>query len=221
MQVIPSINCPDVECAREHIGALHGVSSWLHLDVADARFTFNKTWGDPLSWPIFGTGFDLEAHLMVEAPEEIVESWLAAGARRIVVHVEALEEAGGRSRLGESLSLAYAMRDTCAARGAELVLGINPETPPERLAPYLGFLKRFLVLSVHPGLAGQKFLPAALQTVCWLRREAPHATIEVDGGITPETAKQVKAAGADAIVAASFLFKEKDMKKGIAILENV
>ncbi|MBM3257289.1 MAG: hypothetical protein FJY98_03085 [Candidatus Liptonbacteria bacterium] len=221
MQILPSINCADVECAREHIGALQGNSLWLHLDIADARFTFNKTWGDPLSWPIFGKGFNLEVHLMVEEPEEVVEAWLQAGAKQVVVHVEALEDTRFRKRTEDPLSLAYAIKDACAAKGAEVVLGINSETSPEHLSPYLGFIRKFLVLSVHPGLAGQKFLPAALRTIEWIKREAPHATIEVDGGITPEVAKKVKAAGADVLIAASFIFKEKDIKKAIEALQNV
>ncbi|MBI2623204.1 MAG: hypothetical protein HYW65_01340 [Candidatus Liptonbacteria bacterium] len=209
MDVIPSLNCPDVECARERLRALQGVAQWVHLDVADARFTFNKTWGDPLSWPLFGKGFQLEVHLMVEEPEQVIEGWLNGGATRLAVHLEALEDAGFRAQPGKPLALLQSMRDACARAGAELVLGINAGTAPERLAPYLSLVERFLVLAVHPGLAGQKFLPVSLYTIEWLRREAPHATIEVDGGINLETAGQVKAVGADTVVAASFVFGAK------------
>jgi ribulose-phosphate 3-epimerase len=221
MEVIPAINCPDVECARETLRRSQGAAPWIHLDVADARFTLNKTWGDPLSWPLFGKGFNLEVHLMVEAPEQVFGSWLEAGAKRVVAHIEALEDNRFRPEPEDPVALARAMASTCAAAGAELALGINPETAPERLAPYLGCAKRFLVLAVHPGLAGQRFLPVTLYTIEWLRRESPHATIEVDGGINPETARQVKAVGADAVVAASFLFHEGDIAKNIEVLKNI
>lgn len=101
------------------------------------------------------------------------------------------------------------------------MLGINSETTVERLLPYLPFIKRFLVLAVHPGPAGQQFLPAALSHIRWIRAKSPDAIIEVDGGINLETARQVKDAGANVLIAASFLFNGQDIKKGIAALENV
>ncbi len=221
MEVLPSINCPDVECARERLRVLQGVAAWVHLDVADARFTFNKTWGDQLSWPIFGKGFGLEAHLMVEEPEQVIEGWLKAGAKRLIVHIEAVEDAEFRSQPENPLALIQSMQRICVAGGAELMLGINSETAVERLKPYLPFITRFLVLAVYPGSAGQKFLPAALPQIRWIRAKSPDAIIEVDGGIGLETARQVKDAGANVLIAANFLFSEQDVKKRIAILENV
>lgn len=229
MDVIPSINCADVECARATIArirqladrGLGNTAQWVHLDIADARFTFNRTWGDPLSWPMFGEGLNLEVHLMVEEPEQVIESWLKAGAKRIIVHLEAIEE-GFKVHPEEPLSRIYTMRDACAAEGAEFVLGINSETPPERLAPYLSIIKKFMILSVTPGLAGQKFLSVSLYSIEWLRREAPHATIEVDGGMNPDTARQAKAVGADIIVAASFLLNHPEgVQKAMEILTKL
>ncbi|MCR4327994.1 MAG: hypothetical protein NUV53_00550 [Patescibacteria group bacterium] len=206
MQVIPSINCPDVECARENLRVLQGVAEWVHLDVADARFTFNKTWGDPLSWPIFGKVFNLEVHLMVEEPDQVIEGWIHAGAKTIIVHIEALEDERFYGHGNDPILTLKKMQALCASQGVVLTLGIRSETFPERLRPYMGIVERFLVLSVHPGLAGQSFLPVSLETIKWIRKEVPHATIEVDGGVNLETAVQVKAIGTDVAVAASFIF---------------
>ncbi len=226
MDVIPSLNCADIDTARAILGRFRelgrrGSSVWIHLDIADARFTFNRTWGDPLSWPIFGKGFLLEVHLMVESPEQLVEPWLQAGAKRVIVHIEALEENRFRPRSEESFPLLYAMRDICAAHEAELILGINADTDITRCTPYLGFIKHFLVLAVQPGLPGQRFLPAARTHVQWLRKEMPHAIIEVDGGVTPEVVAFVREAGADRVVSASFLLHySKGVRNAMQILEN-
>jgi ribulose-phosphate 3-epimerase len=101
------------------------------------------------------------------------------------------------------------------------MLSSNPETPPEDFAPYLRDISRFQVLCVTPGLAGQKFLPLALEKVKWLKYALPDAIIEVDGGITPETAKWAKDAGADSVVSASYIFDNKDPEKAYEELKKI
>jgi len=222
MEVVPSINCPDVECARERIKLLQGNTQWVHLDVADARFTFNKTWGDPLSWPLFGKMFSLEVHLIVEEPEHVIEGWLNAGAKRVIAHIEAVEDAEFRARPENPAALVQAMVGACAKAGVVFMLGIGAGTAVERLEPYLSAVQHFLVLAVPPGLPGQKFLPTALPQIQWIRAKRPDAIIEVDGGINAETAKQVRAAGANAVIAASFVFRAPEgIKKAMEILEKI
>lgn len=169
------------------------------MDIADGRFTFHKTWNDPRAWAGLKPQYKLEAHLMVEEPERFVGPWLAAGAKRIIVHIETLKPG-----LLEDFSAMI------RGAGAELALSSNPETPPEALRPYLRATNYFQVLAVNPGLAGQKFLPIVLEKIKFLRREAPDATIEVDGGINPEVAKAVKAVGADAVAVASYILESAD-----------
>ena len=184
MRIIPVLNCMDRTDAAEKIavaGKFLKPGDFLHVDVADGIFTFHKTWNDTEGWASLGSEFPFEVHLMVEHPEEWVVPWLAAGARRFVVPVEAIDEDSFR-----------AIAAQCKTGNAELILSSSPETPPEDLTPYLHDISHFQVLCVNPGFAGQKFLPLALEKVKWLKYAIPHATIEVDGGITPETARRCR-----------------------------
>ncbi len=180
MEVIPVINCVDRMRAELEVETLAGFleqDHFIHIDVADGVFTFNKTWNAPtlLKRLVHGR-FRLETHLMVEHPPVWIAPWLAAGATRFIVHVEAVDTASF-----------LRIKRLCDQHGATLMLTSNPETPVREFASYLDVCSEFQVLSVHPGLAGQLFLPITLDKVRWIRRKAPHAIIEVDGGITPGT----------------------------------
>lgn len=213
MDVIPVINCLDRQCVEEKIAVAQRFLSpgeLLHVDVGDGAFTFHKTWNDTEGWRALDVPFPLEVHLMVERPDAWIAPWIAAGAKRIIVHAEAIDE--------DALEQ---IKRRCESSGAEVMLSLNPETPIEDLTPYLGAISRFQVLAVNPGLAGQKFLPLSLEKVTWLREAVPHAIIEVDGGITPETARMAKAAGADIIVSASYIFGSEDPKKAYEALKEI
>ena len=91
MKVIPVLNCPDVECVKKKIDIAKTFLSdgdMLHLDVSDGTFAPHKTWAEPLAWVALKSPFALEVHLMVEHPEECADDWLAAGARRLIIHAE-------------------------------------------------------------------------------------------------------------------------------------
>ncbi len=213
MQVIPVLNCLDRKDAEERIAIAKQFlkkEDFLHVDVADGIFTFHKTWNDPAGWDDLHSPFPLEVHLMVEHPEAWIAPWLTAGAKRFIVHIETVDE--------DSLKDISAM---CKAGGAELILSSNPETPVEEFTPYLQDESRFQVLAVNPGLAGQKFLPLMLEKVKWLKAAVPDAIIEVDGGVTPETAKWAKDAGADTAVSASYIFGSRDPGKAYEELKKI
>ncbi|MEK7195459.1 MAG: hypothetical protein AAB655_02070 [Patescibacteria group bacterium] len=213
MEVIPVINCLDLECAVEKIRLAKEFlkdGDWLHLDIADGKFTFNKTWNDPAGWQNMAKGFNLEAHLMVEEPEKHTEEWLHAGAKRLIIHVETINE----KTLRQISALAR-------KHGVELMLSSNPETPVDKLKPYLDEFKEFQVLAVYPGPPAQKFLPIALYKIEFLRRSVPDAKIEVDGGIDFDTAKTVKNVGADKIVSGTYIFGNADPKSAYEELISV
>jgi len=206
--VIPAINCPDrdLECVREKVRVAESLFSdlprgvireegWVHLDVTDARFTFNKTWGNARDWRELDTALNLEVHLMVEEPEKIIEDWLRAGARRVIVHFESFR--------------------------AELMLALNPETPPENALTYCGAVKAIQVLAVHPGLAEQKFMPFVLEKIKFLRRQFPDATIEVDGGVDAEIGKRAVKAGANVLVSASYIFESEEPTRAYQELKRI
>lgn len=213
MTVIPVINCPNEECAREKIRIVSGFlreDDWIHVDVADAVFTFHKTWGGPTEWANLGLKFNLEVHLMVEEPEKKIEDWIAAGAKRLIVHFETVSE-----------NSASRILDIARKKRVEVMLASNYYTTTVQLWPYLKPFSHFQVLAVEPGPAGQKFLPVVLQKIKFLRNVAPNANIEVDGGINPETAKKVKAAGANIITSDTYIFRSQNPKKAYKELQKI
>lgn len=197
MEVIPGINCHlgDFECVESKVRDAERFAKWVHLDVADGLFTFNKTWGDPVAWKSFQSPLHLEVHLMVEEPEAVAEKWLQAGAKRLIVHAEAVSETSFKNIL--KLARSDSVR---------VMLALNPETHIKDLPAYLKNLAEYQILAVHPGLPGQRFLPLVLNKISELRREVRSAHIEVDGGMNPETVKLAKERGADAVVSASYIF---------------
>ena len=208
MKVIPVINCSDLRCVRERLEKAKtflAPGELIHLDVADGVFTFHKSGVSPAEWANLRAPFAAEVHLMVERPEAHADAWLAAGAKRLIVHAEAAD------------ARAFAaIAEKCRARGAEAMLSSNPETKISQLAPFLGgagrppLTKLFQVLAVHPGPAGQKFLPLTLMKARLLRKKIPDAIIEVDGGIAPAAARRAEVAGADIVVSGTYIFESGD-----------
>ncbi|MDE2019487.1 MAG: hypothetical protein KGJ13_04015 [Patescibacteria group bacterium] len=218
MHIFPVINCSDAASARKRMlqaETFLRAGDFVHVDVADGIFTFHKTWRDMAGWAALRLPFNLEVHLMVEHPEKQIEPWLAIGAKRFVVHVETVTE----KSLEEILRKCSARG---SERGAQVMLSSNPETPAGEFRPYFHKIWFYQVLCVHPGLAGQKFLPRTLEKVKFLRKHAPDGIIiEVDGGIRPGTAKLAKEAGADIAVSASYIFESEDMRAAFERLMKV
>lgn len=199
MQVIPAINATSFNEAKKQIEQAVKFAKIVHVDVADGKFAPNKTWGSPEEIKTLSS-VDFEVHLMVGNPEAIIEDWLKAGAKRIIIHLESITDP------------VYII-ETCEHYGAEAVLAINPETEMEKLLAHTDEFKAFLLLAVHPGLAGQKFQHQIISKIEFLRERAPNVKIEVDGGINLETAKLAKEAGADILVSASYIFGSENPKK--------
>ncbi len=205
MNVVPGINCPDIECVRARIEAAKAFlkeGALLHLDVTDGSFTSHRTWADPIEWVKLKAPFALEVHLMVERPEEYADNWLTAGARRLIVHAEALTPQS-----------VHAIVSTARHHNAALMLSSKPSTSAEDLAPYLRHFREFQVLAVEPGPSGQVYEAFNDEKIRFLKEEFPNATIEVDGGINPLTAWRVKEIGADTVVSTSYIFGAADPKK--------
>jgi len=212
MNVIPVINCPDRACAEKIIARaktfLHN-GDWVHIDVTDGVFSKHETWNDPAGWGGMEILFSIEAHLMVAHPEDCVKLWLDAGAKRIIVHVETLTPESARKIL-----------TACRERGAEAMLASNPDTPIEKLEPYMNLFSEFLVLAVHPGPAGQPFNPSVLGKIKLLKQEGA-IMIEADGGMNPETVKLAKDAGANLVASGAYIFNSQNPKKAYGELEKI
>jgi ribulose-phosphate 3-epimerase len=213
MQVIPVINCLDFGDVQEKVARAEkflAKGDWLHLDVSDGVFALGKSWRNPTQWANLRSKLNLEVHLMVEHPEHELDVWIAAGARRFIVHAETITSETARQ------IVARAKR-----RGIDVMLSSKPHTVIPHLWPFLPIFSHFQVLAVDPGPAGQKFIPIVLEKVRFLRNVAPNAMIEIDGGVNKEVAKRAKAAGANIIVSASYIFNNKNPKKAYKELKDI
>jgi ribulose-phosphate 3-epimerase len=182
----------------------------VHWDVMDGAFVPNISYGGVVIESVrLRSDLYFEAHLMIARPDERLDDFIAAGCDGITIHVE------GRFNQRETLKR---IKDVGITAG----LCVNPETSPESMAPYFDVLDVALVMSVHPGFGGQKFLPEVLEKVRWLRRHGPpDLVIEIDGGINPHTASEAVAAGAQWLVVGSALFKAADRAAVLAELRKV
>lgn len=206
MVVIPVINCLDLECVKNKLRTIADIgASWAHIDIADRKFTPVETWSRPVE---LVTNLNLEFHLMVQDPEMAAQGWLKIGAKRIIVHIETIQDFDS-------------LKNACVTSGAQLMLALKPDTPVESLSPYLNQIDFIQILAVNPGSAGQKFLPSVISKIEFIKKNAPQIKIEVDGGINPETAKLVKIAGADIVVSSNYIFSHKDQRMAIRELANI
>lgn len=212
-KVAPSLLSADFARLREEIAEVERAGAdLLHLDVMDGRFVPNLTFG-PLVVEAVNrmTGLPLDVHLMIVEPLKLAPAFAAAGADLLVVHHEAVEDLP--AALAELKKL-----------GARAGFSLNPQTPIAAVEPYLAQADQVLVMSVHPGFGGQRFLPEALDKVRRLRelkRAGRHrAEIAIDGGINPETAGEAVRAGAEVLVAGAAIFKSPDREATIRVLKE-
>lgn len=202
MQVVPAVNTMDFEEIRKKIGEAKAFgASWIHFDISDSQFTTHLSWNNPSILKLSGLAreINIEAHLMVNNPDEVVASWIDAGVKRIVVHVEAVKDTN-------------LIKEICDKAGVELFIAANPETSVEKLLEH-GKIGNFFVLAVSPGPAGQKFDETQINKIKTLREKFPVANIEVDGGINLDTALRAKSAGATIIASASFIWNSANPKE--------
>lgn len=180
----------------------------LHLDVMDGHFVPNLSFGLPVVEAIRGiTELPLDVHLMIENPADYVRRYREAGAAAITVHAEVLPEPIGL--LEEIRSL-----------GALAGLALNPPLSVERIEAALPACDIVLVMSVHAGFGGQKFIPDALDKLRWLRDHPNcNALLEVDGGVNSETIADCTAAGANLLVAGTAVFGAENYKHRVKQLD--
>jgi len=205
IKIAPSILSADFSwLGNEILAVTKAGADYIHIDVMDGHFVPNLTIGPVVIQSIRRfTQVPFDVHLMIEPVDQFIESYVKAGANIITVHAEAT------THLERTLQLIKSF-------GVKAGVSLVPTTPVWALEYVMDIVDLVLVMTVNPGFGGQAFIPSQLKKIQQLRamiaKVGRPIDLEVDGGINPETAKQVIAAGADVLVAGSAIFGGNTVK---------
>lgn len=214
IKLAPSILAADFGHLYEEIQKTVAAGvDYIHLDIMDGHFVPNLTFGPGLVKYINSvTDLPLDVHLMISNPEEYLEVYVAAGADLLTIHFEAVEEP-------------EKVLNTIHELGILSAISVSPNTPVEVIFPYLDDADWLLIMSVHPGFKGQKFMRDSIGKISAARQhidtQGVTCQIEVDGGINLKTAPQVVAAGADILVAGSSFYNSGDYGEFVCRMREV
>ena len=213
VKIAPSILSADFSRLGEEISDVEkGGAELIHVDVMDGHFVPNITIGPLVVESIRPiTKLPLDVHLMIENPDQYIESFAKAGADYITVHVEACRHLHRTIQLIKSF-------------GVKAGVVLNPATPVQLIEPIIEELDIVLLMSVNPGFGGQKFIPSVLNKIKQVRdlakQKGVQLEIEVDGGVNEQTARLCVEAGATILVAGSAVYNQEDRGKAISILKG-
>lgn len=203
-EIIPAILTNDPAELKEKLQALAGLTRWVQIDIMDGLFV-PQTSVPVAALAAIKHSFNLDIHLMVNAPERYLLDCKTVGARRVFFQLE------GTQTPEETI-------EAMDQHGFEKGIALKPETAITSLKPYLSQINAVLLLSVEPGKQGQAFIPATLEKIKALRKLSPAIKIEIDGGINHDNIASLVAAGADYLAVGNAIVNQPDMAQAIAIL---
>ncbi len=210
IKIAPSLLAADFSRLADQIDSLGDEADLLHLDVMDGHFVPNISFGMPVISSIRGvTDLRFDCHIMTTNPTVYMEALVEAGADLVTVHLEALPDPSAAFIEADKLDLDFGVV-------------ISPHTPFEAMEPWVESSRMIVIMSVHPGFGGQSFIPGVLPKVeqarKWVDSHGLATDVQIDGGITTETAPQAIAAGANVLVAGSAVFGKDDPAAAIRSL---
>jgi len=227
IEVLPVVNCMDFSCVKQKFDEVNRLEcEWAHIDVADGIFAPVTTWNVPKELAALLVSFGplapkLEVHLMVNRISDYIAMWQGVGAKRFLVHLEAIEKLPPDER--EKILFTYNPDYTVG-------LSILPRTPAELLLPYItptphggrvSSVHFVQVLAVSPGFSAQPFQYPVLQKIKFLREKVPDLSIEVDGGVTPDVAREAKNAGANIFTSSSYVWGSPEPRVALETLRTI